>query len=179
MDASPIYAFAVGDSQTLFHTSVWLRVSAKRFLWFPMGPLKSKKTEPDTRCFSDVRLRRVIHDFNMSACRGFVQSSATLQELSYHVSAVAINTDRLLFDLHRAVCFIEIQAGINCLRIIIRHLPERIFADNRCVHSDPDLQEEHMQPFVPAEEIRIGSAGPVPAFILYKGIVSAEIHCHI
>ena len=67
MDASPIYAFAVGDSQTLFHTSVWLRVSAKRFLWFPAEPQKSKKAEPDTRCFSDVRLRRVIHDFNMSA----------------------------------------------------------------------------------------------------------------
>ena len=71
MDASPIYAFAVGNSQALFHTFVWLRVSAKRFRWLPANPLKSKKTEPGTRCFSDVRLRRVILDLNMSACGRF------------------------------------------------------------------------------------------------------------
>ena len=43
MDASPIYAFAVGNSQALFHTFVWLRVSAKRFRWLPADPLKCKK----------------------------------------------------------------------------------------------------------------------------------------
>jgi len=61
-----LYAFAVGDSQTLFHTSVWLRVSAKRFLWFPMGPLKSKKRSqtPDVFLMSGS-----VESFMISICR--------------------------------------------------------------------------------------------------------------
>ena len=36
-----------------------------------------------------------------------------------------------------------------------------------------------MQSFVPAEEIRIGSARPVPAFIFHEGVVSTEIHRYV
>ena len=80
-----------------------------------------------------------------------------LQKLPDRFSAVAIYYDRTLFDLLRAIGFVIIQAGVNCVLVFIRHLPERILHDHGCVGSDADLQEKHMESFVPFKEIGIGS----------------------
>ena len=72
-----------------------------------------------------------------------------LQKLLYHFCAVAIDADGLFFDLHRAISLVEIQAGIDGLRVVIRHLPERIFANDRRSHSDADFQIKDMQLLMP------------------------------
>ena len=75
MDASPIYAFAVGDSQALFHTSVWLRVSAKRFRCLLQLPQESKK---QSRAPGSFLMSGSAESLMISICRpaaGFVFSA--------------------------------------------------------------------------------------------------------
>ena len=81
--------------------------------------------------------------------------SVFLQKLLYHFCAVAVDADRLFFDLHRAISLVEIQAGIDGLRVVIRHLPERIFANDRRSHSYADFQIKDMQLVMPSLEIGV------------------------
>ena len=58
-----------------------------------------------------------------------------LLELFYHGPAVSVNDNRTVFDLLRAHGFIVIQAGIDSVFVVIRHLPEGIFDDDRSIRT--------------------------------------------
>ena len=99
--------------------------------------------------------------FMISICRpaaGLVFSPwlQPLLELFYHGPAVSVNDNRTVFDLFRAHGFIVIQAGIDSVFVVIRHLPERVFDNDWCVAADADLQEQDVQSVMPAKEIRVG-----------------------
>ena len=50
----------------------------------------------------------------------------SLPQFVYYRTDIPIDTDGLLRDILRADCFPVIDTGICCIRIICRHLPERI-----------------------------------------------------
>jgi hypothetical protein len=56
-------------------------------------------------------------------------------KLFYYFSAVAVDYDGTVLDLARAAGFAVVQAGIDCVFVIIGHLPEGIFDDHRGVLS--------------------------------------------
>ena len=122
----------------LNHTSCELRVFPKRLLLPSVIWLKKKKARSRTSAKPTSGSGLLFSFF------------VFLQKLLYHFCAVAIDADRLFFDLHRAIGFVIIEACIDCLRVVIRHLPERIFADNRRIHADADLQIKHMQLLMPS-----------------------------
>ena len=68
-------------------------------------------------------------------------------------SCITIKANRLLFYLLWTEGFIVIETGIDCLQVIIRHLPERILDDDRGVCSYPNFKKQDMQIFVPVNEI--------------------------
>ena len=63
-------------------------------------------------------------------------------------------------------------------RIPGRHLPKRVFDDRRGVEADAELPKENGLPVPGPEEIFIPLRCPVPALVLNKPLVAAEIHRH-
>ena len=61
---------------------------------------------------------------------------------------IPIDKNTLLFDLIKCIRFPEIQAGINCVRVLRRHLPERVLDDNRCIIANTKHQKQDMLTFV-------------------------------
>ena len=93
-------------------------------------------------------------------------------------ACITLKTNRLLFYLLWTEGFIVIETSIDCLRVIVRHLPERVLDDDWRVCSYPNFKKQGVHIIVPVNEIRVSCGSPVPSFILHEGIVSSEIHRH-
>ena len=71
-----------------------------------------------------------------------------------------------------------INAGIDGILILGRHLPEGIFDDDWGIIADTQFQKENFLPISGSEKILIPLRCSVPAFVLYKGIITAKVHGH-
>ena len=71
-----------------------------------------------------------------------------------------------------------VQAGVCRLRVFRGETPEGVLDDARRVGPHAQLQVQCLPALVAAEEILVTAAGPVPALVLDKGLVTAEVHRH-
>lgn len=78
----------------------------------------------------------------------------------------------------RGVRHVEIYAGVARVGVCVRHLPERIFNNPRCVHSDAEFEEQHAPAAVTPDKPLIARAGGVPAFVLDEGAVRTQVERH-
>ena len=72
--------------------------------------------------------------------------------------------------------FTEIQAGINCVRVLRRHPPELVLYDNRCIIAHTKLQKQDMLTFVLLQIIIVTLCCHVPALVLNELIIASEVH---
>ena len=70
----------------------------------------------------------------------------------------------------------KIYAGIDCIAVFRCHLHKRIFYDSGSVESHAQFKEKYVQSLMAAEKIAVSAACRMPALVLYKGIVSPQIH---
>ena len=64
---------------------------------------------------------------------------------------VAIDKDRLLFDFDWSCSCTEIDAGIQCIRILCRHLPKRILDNSWRIFTDTKFKKQNFSDaFMPA-----------------------------
>ena len=82
---------------------------------------------------------------------------------SYYTGKVCIDTDRLFCDGIWADSFSQIDAGVNRFRVLIGHLPKRIFDDSRSIAAYAQFQKEDMQSRMAAQEILVAAGRIVPA----------------
>ena len=78
----------------------------------------------------------------------------------------------------RTKCLPLIYAGIDCIRILCRHLPKRIFDYNRRVHSHTEFQKQNTGIAAAVNKILTPPCRRIPDFVLHKGIITSQIHCH-
>ena len=78
----------------------------------------------------------------------------------------------------RANCLSLIDTGVDCIRILRRHLPEWIFDDDGGIIANAQFQKENFLLCVGSEKILIPLCCPVLALVLHKRIIAAEIHGH-
>ena len=71
-----------------------------------------------------------------------------------------------------------IDTGIDGVRVFGRHLPEGVFDDRRRIVADAQFKKEELTSRAGAEEVFVPLRRPVPALILNKAVVGAEIHGH-
>ena len=98
--------------------------------------------------------------------------------LLQYLANVVIDYNRAIRNFFRGECLSLIDAGVGCVGVLGCHLPERIFDDDRRVVAHAQLQKEDFLPFAGAQEIRISFGCSVPALVLYKFIIAAEVHGH-
>lgn len=89
---------------------------------------------------------------------------------------IPINTNRPLLNLLRAHRLSPIDAGVNGVRICVCHLPEGVLDDNRGIIAHAQFEEQNFLSPARAEKMIIPLGGGVPAIVLYKGIVRAQVH---
>ena len=113
------------------------------------------------RKFAGVQAERRLHD-----------------ELGKNPGKIGIQRDPPFADLCRAVCLPQIDAGVDRFGILCRHPPEGVFDNDRGVETDAQFQKEDLLSLAGAEEATVPLRCSVPALVLHKGIVTAEIHGH-
>ena len=91
---------------------------------------------------------------------------------------ILLYTNGICMDFWRRKRFFKVYAYIMGFRIVIRHLPKRIFDDARGVVSDADLPKENVHAIVAAQKIRIPAGGFPPAFVFGKTVVRTQVHRH-
>ena len=90
-------------------------------------------------------------------------------QLRYNSANIRMDADRLPLDLRRANCLSLIDAGIECVRILCSHLPERILDDDRGIIANAQFQKEDALPFMTVQKFTVSLCRMVPSFVLYKG----------
>ena len=88
---------------------------------------------------------------------------------------IPVDTDALRLNLLWTAGFIVVQTAVNRFGVVVRHLPEGVFNNDRCIAAHSDFQIQNMLPFMLPEKIRIGCGSPVPALVLHEGIVYPEV----
>ena len=84
----------------------------------------------------------------------------------------------MLLNLLRTNRLTLIDAGVGSVRVLRGHLPEGVLDDNGGVVAHAKFQKENLLPVTSAEEILIPLCCSVPALVLHKGIIAAEVHGH-
>ena len=64
------------------------------------------------------------------------------------------------------------------VRVLRRHLPEGAFDDGRGIIANAQFQKEDFLPRAGSEKTLIPRRCPMPALVLNKGIIAAEVHGH-
>lgn len=93
-------------------------------------------------------------------------------------SDIKVQTEALLFNLAGGVSLPLVNANILCLRVLLDLPPKGIFDNPRRVRSNTQFQIQNGNPLKPAGKLLIPPGCLIPAGILHKGIVTAEIHGH-
>lgn len=78
----------------------------------------------------------------------------------------------------RGVGIAGVYADIGCVRIFVGQFPEWMFDDARRIFSDAQFQKQQTKPLMAVEKVLIAGAGLIPSLVLYKGIVTAQVHGH-
>ena len=108
----------------------------------------------------------------------FGRFGLSANDILNHFSDVVFYTNCSVGNFIRHIRFVHIDAGINCFWIFRCHLHKRIFYYSGCVESYTELQKQNVKVFVSADKFFITFCGGIPALILYKAVITSEIHCH-
>ena len=95
----------------------------------------------------------------------------------YHFN-LSLYANRPFHDLMGCKCFIHIYAYVGCQIILSRVFPKRIFNDSRRILSYAQFPKQHTNSLMAAYEILIAPGRSVPALILNKPMITAQIHRH-
>ena len=71
-----------------------------------------------------------------------------------------------------------IDTDVGGVRVLRRHLTEGAFDDGRGIIANAQFQKEDFLPRAGSEKILIPRRCPMPALVLNKGIIEAEVHGH-
>jgi hypothetical protein len=71
-----------------------------------------------------------------------------------------------------------IDTDVGGVRVLRRHLPEGAFDDGRGIIANAQFQKEDFLPRAGSEKTLIPRRCPMPALVLNKGIIAAEVHGH-
>ena len=63
-----------------------------------------------------------------------------------HRADIPIDADAARGDVIGRVRLTEVYAGVDRLGVLRRHVPERVFYNDRGVVPDPELQKQYLQP---------------------------------
>ena len=89
---------------------------------------------------------------------------------------IPVNTDTLPGYLIGRIRLTVVYAGIYRFRIIRCHLPECVFDNSGSVHSHAEFEEKYVLSVIIAEECFIPQSRVMPALVLDKRIVRAQVH---
>ena len=103
---------------------------------------------------------------------------ALTSELLQDTSDISIDADGFCSNFSGCIGFPQIDAGVESVFPGGGHAPEGIFDDARGVHSGAQVQEQYFGALVPAQKVRIALRCAIPALVLYKGVVTAQVHGH-
>lgn len=104
----------------------------------------------------------------MSAALRFPQTA-------HHVADVRFYQYRPLLYSPHGVGTVKIDAGIDRVGVLRRHVPERVFYNDRRVVTHAQFHEEDTLSAACAQEILIPRRRAMPALVLDKAVVTAQI----
>ncbi len=107
----------------------------------------------------------------------FVFTKSAAQAVQ-HIPYVGVDAYGLCTDFFGALCLAQVDAGVYCLRVLIGHLPEGVLDDAGGVAADTQLQKEYTLVFIGIHKIAVTCSGGMPACVLHKAMVGAQIHAH-
>ncbi len=98
-----------------------------------------------TKCLSMLwgKLPHAFQKTETSFCLSFI---FRFLQSSYYTGKVCIDTDRLFCDGIWADSFSQIDAGVNRFRVLIGHLPKRIFDDSRSIAAYAQFRKRICRP---------------------------------
>ena len=90
---------------------------------------------------------------------------------------VPVDADAPPLNFGRADRIAAVDTGVRRPRVLSGHAPKRVLDDPGRVVADAEFEVEH-PPGVRADKIRVSRGGGVPALVLDKAVVRAQIHRH-
>ena len=94
------------------------------------------------------------------------------------INYIHIDANWLPFNFLRANRLSLIDTDVGGVRAVRRHLPEGAFDDGRGIIANAQFQKEDFLPRAGSEKTLIPRRCPMPALVLNKGIIEAEVHGH-
>lgn len=98
-----------------------------------------------------------------------------LSQVAQHRANIGIEQNGLSFKPFHSDGLAQIDAGVGGLGILRRHTQERHFDDAGGIAADPKLQEQNASVPMPMQKILIPPRCGIPALILHKGFVTAQV----
>lgn len=92
---------------------------------------------------------------------------------------ISVYADRSRLNVLGAAGFRQVDADIDCLGVLIGHLPERVLDDDRRVAAHTQFQINHICALMPPNEILIAGTSGIPPLVLYEGVVAPQVHGHV
>lgn len=119
-----------------------------------LGGLLCWEWKPLAKGFMEVSgvLHQAIRAIWQHCCLLLTRS---IRQALQNLSNICIHTDRLPLDLLRANRLSLVDTGVDCVRVLRRHLPEGILDDDGGVIANAQLQKEDFLSCVSSEEIFI------------------------
>lgn len=96
----------------------------------------------------------------------------------HHLPNISFHTNRLPHYLPGHKARIHIDAGILSMWIFTGVLPKRVLNNAGCVIAHTKFKIENLKSLVAAYKVFISLTGSIPAFILYKSIITTQVHSH-
>ena len=104
--------------------------------------------------------------------------SLWLSQVAQHRPDIGIEQDGLIFQSSHGDGLTQVDAGISGLGILSRHTQKRHFDDAGGIAADAKFQEQNAAVPMPTQKNLIPPGRGMPAFILHKAVVTAQIHGH-
>lgn len=101
--------------------------------------------------------------------------SFQLSQVAQHLTNISIEQNGLRFKSFHSDGLAQIDAGIGGLGILSRHTQKRHFDDTGGISADAEFQEQDTPVPMPTQEILIPLGCGVPALILHKAVVTAQV----
>ena len=105
----------------------------------------------------------------------FLSYALRLSQLAQHLTNIGVQQNGLLFQPSHGESLAQIDAGVSCLGILRRHTQERHLDDAGGVAAHAQLQKQDAAVSIPMQEILIPPGRGIPARILHKPIVTAQV----
>ena len=101
-----------------------------------------------------------------------------LSQVVQHRTNIGVEQNGLHFKSSHGDGLALVDAGVGGPGILSCHAQKWHFDDAGGVAADAEFQEQYAAIHMPMQEILIPSSRSVPALILHKGIVTAQVHGH-